>query len=245
MILPNVRAGFGRAEAAYLLAVTSRDDDGLRESFEERLRTEGLDSVLDDPRTLNAVLTAGGFTAVPARLVFYLLVRHALLENGIEDRLVADYLAAILLEFGSGDRARRVDERDGESFDYLVDIAAALADADDRRAFLLRTHLGNFALWWSGLFPDYITARVHRRGAPGIEYYEELGASGYRLAAHSSHAEAYGLHWLYRACAQNFSRLRVSLNLIADRYLFPATGDRIDRMLRQVSDRFRDNAPAN
>ncbi|HWV58345.1 MAG TPA: hypothetical protein VNZ57_12905 [Longimicrobiales bacterium] len=245
MILPNVRAGFGRAEAAYLVAVTTRGDDALRKSFEERLSTEGLDSVLDDPRTLNAVLTVGGVAAVPPRLVFYLLVRHALLENGIDDRVVADYLAALLLEFGKGGRARKVDEAGGESFDYLADIVAALTTADDRRAFLLRTHLGNFALWSSGLFPDYITARVRRRGAPGIEYYEELGASGYRLAADSSHAEAYGLHWLFRACAQNFSRLRISLNLIADRYLFPTTGDRIDRMLRQVADRFRDNAPAN
>jgi hypothetical protein len=243
MILPNVRASFGRAEAAYLLAITARGDEELRSGFEERLRTRGIDAVLDDPRTLNAVLAGGGISAAPAALVFYLLVRHALLEGGMEDRLLADYLAALLLEFGRGDRARRVDEYDGESFDYLVDLAMALVSADDRRAFLLRSHLGNFALWLSGLFPDYISARVSRRGAPGIEYYEEMGASGYRMAANSSHAEVYGLDWVYRACAQNFPRLRIALNRIADRYLFPVPGDRIQRLLRQVANEFGDVAP--
>lgn len=245
MILPNVRASFGRAEAAYLQAVTSRGDESLRERFEDRVRTEGFDAVLDDPRTLNAVLAGGGISTAPPALAFYLLVRHALLEGGIEDRMIADYVTALVMKFGVGDRARRVDDHDDAKFDYLVDLAAAVVDADDRRAFLLRTHLGNFSLWLSGLYPDYIAARVSRRGAPGIAYYEEVGATGYRMAADTAHAEAYGLGWLYRTCADEFPRLRTALNRIADRYLFPSAGDPVERLLRQVADEFRDRAPRN
>ncbi|MCI0437484.1 MAG: hypothetical protein L0271_28205, partial [Gemmatimonadetes bacterium] len=89
-----------------------------------------------------------------------------------------------------------------------------------------------------GLFPDHITARVQRRGAPGIDYYEQMGATGYRLAARSAAAEGHDLSRVYENCADGFPVLRTALNRIADRHLFPATGDRIERLLRQVADEF-------
>lgn len=240
MILPNVRASFGRAEAGFLLGLAAGGDEGARKREEDRLSEEGFDAILDDPRTLNALMASGGLTAAPARLVFYILVRHALLEDGINNRVVADYLAALLLAFGRGDRARRpADDHRAPSFHYLVDIVEHLDDASGREAFLLRAHLGNFALWLSGLFPDHIAARVQRRGAPGIRYYEEMGATGYRLAAGTAHAESWGLDRLYQTFAENFPALRVALNRIADRHLFPSTGDPVDRLLRQIADRFR------
>jgi len=210
-----------------------------------RLREEGFDALLDDPRTLNALMSSGGISGAPAPLVFYLLVRHALLEDGIRDRVIADYLAALLLHFGVRDRARRVEEGSEERYDYLVDILQAIEYASGRHAFLLKAHLGNYALWLSGLFADHIVARVHRRGAPGLEYYEEVGATGYRMAADTSQAETYGLDRLYRTCAERFPALRMALNHIADRYLFPSAGDPIDRLLRQVADRFRSRSFEN
>lgn len=243
MILPNVRASFGREEAGFLLGLTAGGDEGARRREEERLREEGIDAILDDPRTLNAVLASGGISTAPAPLVFYLLVRHALLEDGINNPVIADYLAALLLEFGRGDRARRpTDDADGREYDYLADLVEAIGGATGHDAFLLRAHLGNFALWLSGLFPDHITARVERRGAPGIRYYEEMGATGYRLAADTVDAENWGLDHLYRTFADNFPALRIALNRIADRHLFPMRGDPIDRLLRQIADRFHDQS---
>jgi hypothetical protein len=169
-----------------------------------------------------------------------MLVRHALLEDGITDRFLADYLAALLLAFGDGDRAYRPED-DGAEFLYLVDVLAAADAARGERAFLLRAHLGEMALWLSGLFPDHIAARVQRRGAPGLRYYEELGSTGYRLAAAHVFAEQHGVDALYRHCAATFPALRVALNRIADRHLFPVRGDRIERLLRQVRDEFESN----
>ncbi|HEX7117304.1 MAG TPA: hypothetical protein VF212_00855 [Longimicrobiales bacterium] len=239
MILPNVRASFGRAEAGFLLRLTAGDDERARKREEDRLREEGFDAILDDPRTLNALMASGGISGAPAPLVFYLLVRHALLEDGINNHAVADYLAALLLEFGRGQRARRpTEDADAQSYDYLADIVEALDSAQGREAFLLRAHLGNFALWLSGLFPDHITARVERRGAPGLRYYEAMGATGYRLAADTTDAESWGLDRLYQTFADNFPALRIALNRIADRHLFPTRGDAVDRLLRQIADRF-------
>jgi hypothetical protein len=243
MILPNTRASFGRTEAAFLVWLLSRGAEDERVRIEARLDDEGLDALLDDPRTINAVMAGREFSSAPPPLVFYILVRHALLEDGIADRALADYIAALLVSFGKARRAFRPDEAEAE-FRYLVDIVAAAQQSSGHRAFMLRAHLGEFALWLSGLFPDHITARRSRRGAPGIAYYEELGSNGFRLAARYTDAEVHGMDRVYRSCADTFPALRIALNRIADRHLFPVRGDRIDRMLRQLSDGF-DTRPAD
>jgi hypothetical protein len=238
MILPNIRSTFDRADARFLVWVLTRGAESGRLREEARIREDGIDAVLDDPRTLNALLSGDHFSTARPELVFYVLVRHALLEDGINDRGLADYLSALVLAFGRGGRAYHI-AQDNAEYRYLVDIAAAGDQSTGRRAFMLRAHLGEFALWMSGLFPDHIVAREQRRAAPPISYYEELGSTGYRLAARYNEAEAHGIAELYRNCADFFPALRVALNRVADRHLFPVTGDRIDRLLRQVADSFR------
>jgi hypothetical protein len=237
MILPNVRASFGRTEANLVIGLLTRGDSDERSRQEERLREEGFDAILDDPRTLNALLAGWSISTAPAPLVFYVLVRHVLLESQLSDRAVADYVASLLVQFGRGRRAFRVQEVDGVEHEYLTDLLAEVDHGDERRAFLTRAHLGDYALWQSGLFPARITGR-ERRGAPGMDYYEQMGATGYRLAARCSVAERHGLDGLYRSCAGSFPELRVALNRISDRYLFPVAGDPVDRVLRQVADQF-------
>ena len=232
MIRPNVRASFGRKEAELLLAVVGQD-------AEERLREGGLDALLDDARVLQALVRGERISTAPAPLVFYVLVRHALLQREIVDRQLADYTAAVLLEFALAGRAHRVDGGAGEPFLYLADIVAALEQARGEREFLLRVHLGNFALWLGGLFPDYITHRVQRRGAPPLSYYDQLGATGFRLAADSQLALRYGLGDLFLRAADRFQDVRSALNSLSDTLLFPHAPDAVDRLLRQVSDDFQ------
>lgn len=239
MILPNVRASFGRTEAGYLVWLLTRGSESARDREEQRLREEGFDTILDDPRTLNALLAHdGGFSTAPQCLVFYVVVRHALLEHGIGDRTLADYISALVINFGKQGRAHRIDDNDPTEYSYLIDLISAAESATGQKAFLLHAHLGEFALWLSGIFPDHITARVQRRGAPPIRYYENLGASGYRNAAEHNAALRSGLNQVYRGCADAFPELRIALNSISDRHFFPARTASIERMLRQVTDSF-------
>lgn len=238
MILPNVRASFGRAEASFVVWLLTRGSESERDRADERLREEGFDAILDDPRTLNALLAHGGFSTAPEPLIFYLLVRHALLEGDIHDRVLADYMAALLIEFGRGRRAYRIGADEQSEYFYLLDLLEAAESATGHRQFLLRAHLGEYALWLSGLFPDHIAAKVQRRGAPGLGYYEEMGASGYRSAATHRDAERNGLDRVYRSCADAFKALRIALNRVSDRHLFPLRGDPINRVLRQATDSF-------
>jgi hypothetical protein len=231
MILPNVRATFGRREAEILISLAGSEG-------ERRLSEGGIDSLLDDPALVRAVLRRQGIDNTSAPLVFYLLVRHALLEREIQDRQLADYIAAVLLEFGRvGGRDRTDDESLPTSF-YLADVLVELEKARGEREFRLRAHLGNLALWLGGVFPDAITYRVQRRGAPPMSYYDQLGAAGFRSAASMDSAIRYGLGDVFIRAADEFTNIRSALNGLSDALFFPHPRDTVERMLREVADRF-------
>lgn len=231
MIRPNVRASFGRREAELLLALAGPDG-------EERLRYQGLDGLLDDAQIVRTMLGRGGVDLAPAPLVFYLLVRHALLEREIHDQQLADYTAAVLLEFGRIGRGRSVEGEEVPESWYLADLLVEVDRARGEREFALRAHLGNLALWLGGVFPDFITHRVQRRGAPPLSYYDAVGAASFRTAGSMRVALRHDVGDLFIRFADHFHDVRTALNGLSDALFFPHPGDAVERVLREVSTRF-------
>jgi hypothetical protein len=235
MILANVR---GRLRAQDLRLVTlalARGDPARRERYERLLLEAGPDRLLDQPGLLEALLALRTLVVPSPPLFTYVAVRHSLLAAGVNDRELADYLAALLLEFGDHDRHRRIRRHDDQTYGYLIDIVGELAAPGDtgERGFLLRVHLGNYSLWLAGLFPDYIAARRSRQGGPDLPYYDELGRQGYQLASEHHLAEHYGVAGIYRAAAERFPTLRVAFNRLSDLVFFPSVSTP-DKILRSV-----------
>lgn len=238
MILGNVRASLTRDDAQLALRLLGRESSAEMENAEAALRDRGIDALLDDPRLLPALLESrlGIHGSLP--LFCYVVVRQALRAAGENDRAMADYVAAILLHFGMRERAYRVSESDDERYDTLADLLDDVDDPDGRRSFLVRQHLGNYALWVSGLFPDRIEQRRWRRGGPDLDYYEDLGRRGFRLAADHRLAQEHGLDTLFRVVAERFPVVRVALNNVSDALLFPHVHTP-ERLMRQVRDEAR------
>jgi hypothetical protein len=235
MILGNVRASLGRNDAQLALRLIARGSRTEFERGEEMLRDGGIDALLDHPRLVPALMESslGAYASLP--LFCYALVRRALRNVGENDRALADYVAAILLHFGVRGRANRIAESDDEEYDTLASLLDDVDDPDARRSFLVRQHLGNYALWISGLFPDMIEHRRWRRGGPDLDYYEDLGRRGFQLAADHRLAREHGLTTLLQEAAARFALLRVALNGLSDVVLFP-NHHSPDRLMRQVRD---------
>jgi hypothetical protein len=232
-----VRASFSANEIDLLVWVLERKTRRSRRLLERQLVEEGLDALLDHPHTYSALMEGGGLSTISPRLIFYVMVRRTLLDSGLNNPVVADYIAALLIEFATRGRAFRIAPYDDATYLYLVDLVADLEEeTSERRKFLLQVHLGNFSLWLSGLFPDYVVAHVHRRGAPGFSYYEDLGATGYRMASTCELAGQFDLARVYVEVADGFRAVRRALNRVSDRYFFPRPVTPIDRLLREVTD---------
>jgi hypothetical protein len=238
MIQANVRSRLGRDDAQLALRLVAGGRDDAYVDAERTLADGGLDRLLDDPRLLAALVESRQAACASLPLFCYVVVRHALRAAGVEERFLADYVAAMVLHFGLRDRATRVAAADDETFTTLVDLLAAAESSDPRRSFLVRAHLGNYALWLSGLFPDHVEHRRWRRGGPDLDYYEELGRRGYRLAADHRLAAEHGFAPLYGALADRFGALRLALTRVSDTMLFPHVHTP-ERLMRQVRDEVR------
>jgi hypothetical protein len=238
MILADTRHQLTRNDAQLVARLIARDSGAELSQVEQTLCDHGIDAVLDDPRLPAALLRSRQGACASLPLFAYVMVRHALRRLGEEDRLLADYLAALMLHFGLRDRAWRVGEADDQVYTTLADLFADVDDPDGRRSFLVRTHLGNYALWVSGFFPDHIEHRRWRKGGPDLDYFETMGRRGFQLAADHRLAENHGMATLYATAAERFGLLRAALNDVSDALLFP---DRYspDRLIRQVTNEAR------
>jgi hypothetical protein len=235
MILADVRWKLGRDDAQLALRLIARGSDTELERGEAVLRDEGLDALLDDPRLLPALVEARQGMCASFPLFAYVVVRHSLRRVGVDDRVLSDYVASILLHFGLRDRATRIAESDDATYDTLAALSADVDGPDPRRNFLVRQHLANYALWMAGLYPDFIETRRWRRGGPDLDYYEEMGRLGFRLAAGHRLAAEHGLAPLFTLAAESFATLRVALNDVSDTLLFP-NHHSPERLMRQVKD---------
>jgi hypothetical protein len=238
MILADTRHRLTRDDAQLAARILATDSGQELAELEARLADEGIDAILDDPRLPAALLRHPRGAHASFTLFAYVVIRNALRQAGENDRALADYVSSIVIHFGLRDRAHRISDSDDEIYDAVVQLCEDLNDQDMRRSFLVRTHLGNYALWLSGIFPDYIEHRRWRRGGPDLEYYEEMGRRGFQLAADHRLAEEHGLTVLYASAAERFGTLRTALNSVSDWLFFPAV-QTPERLMRQVRDEAR------
>lgn len=220
MILANTRGRLRPADLELALLLLSQGSAVRRGALERRLEREGPDALLDQPELAERLLAVRTMMVPSEALFFYVMVRQALLNAGVDDRELSDYLAALLLEFGRRDRAFRVDWNDDQRHRYLVDILMDLEQTQGERRFKVMVHLGNYALWLAGIFPHYIAARQRRRGGPDLSYYDTLGRQGYAMASDHVLADRYHLEGVLRAAAERYRTLREAMNALSERVLF-------------------------
>ena len=222
MILANTRGQLKPNDLQLVLLLLSRGSATRRVVLEARLNQEGPDSLLESPDLPEALLAVRTILVPSPALFFYVMVRHALRTAEVDDRELADYLASMLLEFGRRERAYQIDWNDDQRHRYVIDILADLELSQGARRFKVMVHLGNYALWLAGLFPDYIAARQLRSGGPDLSYYDTLGRRGFELASDHALADHYNLETVFRSAAERYPEVRGALNDISERVFFPS-----------------------
>jgi hypothetical protein len=217
MIQPNCRVQFAAEDIDFILSVLGskiETADCLTKLLSDE---DSRDLILDDEALFHALLERRGCLRVSTRFYFYILVRHVFRRSDINDRAVADYVAEVLAEFSSAERARCVVPGQANPLDYLFEMLTALRTADDRTSFLIRMHIGNHSLFLAGVFPDRIRFRAEARGFPDLKYYEGLGRTQYRMASDHRLARRYAVEKVLNTLAERFEATRLALNDISDR----------------------------
>jgi hypothetical protein len=218
MIRANCRERFTAADFDFVVRTLARSRVDHVSLVELLGDADTRDSVLDNPRLVEAILSNAGQLCISSHFYFYVLARHVLRDVGITDRKLCDYVASLLETFShaNGFQGPHVNEDRGRQ--YVSDMLIALTRATPEQAFLLRAHVGNYSLFLTGIFHEN-TQRRSLRGAPDVAFYEQIGRTNYQLVASHATARRCELSDVYEELAGRFREVRLALNRLSDQLL--------------------------
>lgn len=222
VIQPNCRAALESRDIDFLVSVLThakQEERCLVGLLEDR---EIRDSILDNKLLIQAIRDPARREEISSTLYFYIIVRDCFLRQGIDSRELADYVADMLAVFCNHERWLKPVMKEDKAFDYLVGLwEAAYACSRRDRSFAIQCHVGNFALFLSGLFAQRIREREDQGPVfRGIEYFESLGAAGFRAASAQHLASEFELVSILEEMATRFHSVRLALNEIAEAWMF-------------------------
>ena len=218
MIRANCRARFTAADFDFIVRTLARSRGDSVSLVELLSDSETRDSILDHPRLVETILSNTGHLHISSQFYFYVLARHVLRQAGISDRKLSDYIGSLLETFSRTSRLEAPDKIDNHAHEYISDTLIALKRATPEQTFLLRAHVGNYSLFISGIFHEN-TQRRSLRGAPDIEFYEQIGRTNYQLVASHETARRCELNDVFKGLADRFHDVRLALNDLSDHLL--------------------------
>jgi hypothetical protein len=218
MITANCRDRFTAADFDFVVKTLSRSEHDAVSLVDLLTDSEARDSVLDHGELLRAVLEESAALHISPQLYFYILIRHVLKKTDLNDRALSDYVASLLETYSQTARMRSPADGQTGPIQYVSDMLLALRNASPSQSFLIRAHVGDYSLFFAGIFHETIEKRS-QRGGPDLGFYEELGRTNYKAIAGHRVAKSACLASVYGQLADGFHDVRLALNQLSDTLL--------------------------
>ena len=135
-----------------------------------------------------------------------------LAELGIGDPSLVGYVAGLLARFVPSESVWAIRDSDGRK---VAGVASMVAEAEtspsDERRRECHRHVGDFTLFWTGVYPEALDKLRSAASADSLVNYQEQGKRSYYLASTYRGDEAAVLRRLsdeFELCAFGLSRVR-------------------------------------
>jgi len=141
-------------------------------------------------------------------------------EVGIRQPEVHAYVATLLTEFCEMENVYKIRNADGRP---LADVGEMLLESDPvygpapsfDRERQVRKHIGDYSLFFSGMFPESINHhRLRRYRLEGFLDFVKAGKESYYIVSKFEHFEYAKVAPLFRRMSQEFERLVYGLNQV-------------------------------
>ena len=148
----------------------------------------------------------------PLRRMFAGLAEHAFFSNlGVADPPLIDYLSALLSRFVHYDAVYRLRGDGGRPLTEVVDMvmqAEQMPAGRTRREYY--RHVGDFALFWTGVFPEGLN-RARRHSKDSFVDYTVQGKRGYMLTSRLYEQDRRAEAGLFRRLSDEFELCAIGL----------------------------------
>lgn len=141
-------------------------------------------------------------------------------EVGIRQPEVHAYVATLLTEFCELENLYKIKNADGRP---LADVGEMLLESDPvygpapsfDRERQVRKHIGDYSLFFSGMFPESINHhRLRHYRLEGLLDFVKAGKESYYIVSKFEHFEYAKVAPLFRRMSQEFERLVYGLNQV-------------------------------
>lgn len=158
----------------------------------------------------------------PLRRMFTGLAEHAFFSHlGVADPLLTDYLSRLLTRFLHFDAVYRLRNGSGQPITELTQmvVEAEQLPAGGRTRREYYRHIGDFALFWTGVYPETLD-RHRRRGSPdAMVNYTVQGKRGYAITARLEEEESHDAEAdLFRRLSEQFELCAVGLRKVREEW---------------------------
>lgn len=124
----------------------------------------------------------------PLRDLFNCLVEKAMAgQAGLREPQVCRYLAGVLVDFTHRDHLYQVRDAQGRRLDQVAhmllesDLALNATSFDRERA--VHKHIGDFTLFWTGVYPEMLRSLRQSAAPDHLLDYVAVGRRSYRIAS--------------------------------------------------------------
>ncbi len=171
----------------------------------------------------------------PLHRLFRGLAEYAFMnELGIGDPSLVQYVAGLLAQFVPSQALGRIRDAQGRALlevTRMVAEAEAAGDADRKRE--CHRHVGDFTLFWTGVYPEAL-GRLRREHSPdALIDYQEQGRRSYYVASRLSSGSF--MSSVYRRLSDEFELCAVGLSCVRREWeKLEAEGSPTGRPIRPV-----------
>jgi hypothetical protein len=149
-----------------------------------------------------------------------LVARHYAEQIGIRDPQITGYVAHLLADFIEVDQMYKIRNASGKP---LTDVGEMLAESDPvygpapsfDRERQVRKHIGDYTLFFAGMFPESINHfRLRRQRVENFIDWMKAGKESYYIVSKFEHFEYTKVAPLFAMLSNNFEQCVYGLNMV-------------------------------
>lgn len=140
-------------------------------------------------------------------------------ELGLASPLLQEYLSDLLCDFSHVDRVYRIRDWSGRPLHEVASMLEQLRwshlDPDGSRTRAIHRHIGDFTLFWSGVYPEALRRlRRDRTNRDRLLDYVKVGRRSYRVASSLTWSEDPDLSGIFKQLGNQFEVWASGLHMV-------------------------------
>lgn len=133
---------------------------------------------------------------------------------------VSNYLANMLAMFVQTSRLFKMEKDDEKQYRYIIDMIEEIQRSDSARRFYIYCHIGNYTLFFTGMFPEYIEQKFkYKKTLIDNHYYVDFGKTYFGLASEHDMARRHELDDTLHSLSEGFEVITKLLQYLRKEYL--------------------------